>query len=438
MPGLQGGARDLIGGKVDTIDFYNRFLNKNDPLKKVLSTGRFTISNTDDNKSSLMVIDMQNDFILSSIGKPPGRFSVSNGLSITGPLSTFINNNAKKFTKIIFTRDTHPINHCSFKKFPTHCVANHSGAALHPSMKEFKILNNACVIFKGCNDDTDSFGAVDYKQNDIYSGERQVGTCTFNHSHTGGKYLNHGTREHAFEDYPLNNIAHYKTAEANLTQDMCPESTTLNINNNLGNDFKVEDLLTDENNNKQISGKHTVYIVGLAGDYCVKDTAINIANKLTNGKLGNVIVNIRIIQEFVRYPMLPLQFVGGKQVYGTRSVIGNSNASSNSISTNLLRITKSGAKDVNHYIFQLGVNTTNILKKEDVENPEIQNQIRAIKLMDFGSNPNNYAAFLTPTKDLITDFFAKNIRILMAKPMAGGRGKSRRMRRTRRGKTRRQ
>ena len=62
--------------------------------------------------------------------------------------------------------------------------------------------------------------------------------------------------------------------------------------------FQVADLL-----NGQTSGEHNVYIVGLAGDWCVRDTAYNI------GKLGavnGVKINVYVVQEFVRYAFVPV------------------------------------------------------------------------------------------------------------------------------------
>jgi hypothetical protein len=52
----------------------------------------------------------------------------------------------------------------------------------------------------------------------------------------------------------------------------CPTATSAAIASQLGERFKIEDLLEEG----QTSGSHNVFVVGLAGDWCVKDTAMNI------------------------------------------------------------------------------------------------------------------------------------------------------------------
>ena len=51
----------------------------------------------------------------------------------------------KHFSKIILSRDTHPIDHCSFHTnegiFPPHCVINTPGAELYPGFEKLKELD---------------------------------------------------------------------------------------------------------------------------------------------------------------------------------------------------------------------------------------------------------------------------------------------------------
>jgi hypothetical protein len=125
--------------------------------------------------SSLFVIDVQDDFILPPPGLkflPKGykfgRFNVEDGANMTQALGAFIVANMDKFTKVIFSRDTHTTNHCSFGSsggpFPNHCIANHIGSKFHDHIKLPQIMNENTkkvdVIFKGCSHTTDSFGAV--------------------------------------------------------------------------------------------------------------------------------------------------------------------------------------------------------------------------------------------------------------------------------------
>ena len=425
--------------KGDTLPFYNHYLRKSATGKSVLEES-LTMNVSPTNTASLMVIDMQNDFILPPPDSPPakamdkfGRFSVANGLSMLPDLISFINNNEAKFSKIIFTRDNHPAKHCSFAEeggpFPAHCVINHIGAALHPHIVSVaRKCKNMDVIFKGCRADVDSFGAAQYKK-DAYLTRRELGNCKDNHEHTGGFYLTNDDKK--LDNFPFTGVQHYDNKDKKFNTEYT-DCTYENIKNQLGMAFKVSDLFPG-----QTSGTHTVFVVGLAADYCVKDTAMNIAKSLTYGKFNGVRVHVKVIQPFVRYAMLPLQYVGGNQVY-KNSVLANTSR------TNFYNVSK--PKDVNRYIFQLGTELT-LLSKDEAAAAEAD--IKAVKhyadiqddFHDFTkSNPNFYAAFLTPTMHVIQDYKTTGVKLLMKAPTLTGQagGKTRRARRTRRGKTRRQ
>ena len=185
----------------DTLPFYNHYLRKSAKGTNVLEDS-LTMNVSPEHTASLMVIDMQNDFILPPPGSPAatkmdnfGRFSVGNGIDMLPELVTFIKKNLAKFSKVIFTRDNHPAKHCSFSEeegpFPAHCVINHIGSALHPDIVDLAEKIEPAkmdVIFKGCHNEVDSFGAMMY-EDDAYLKRRELGKCKANHAHTGGFYL---------------------------------------------------------------------------------------------------------------------------------------------------------------------------------------------------------------------------------------------------------
>ena len=121
----------------DANDLYTHFLVENGPSVLVSAPEPA-------DSQSLFVIDMQNDFTLPA---PAGRFSVYHGIKMAEKLSSFIEKNHSKFTKIIFSRDTHPFDHCSFAgsggPFPAHCVINSKGAAMHESMLKFSNISTS-------------------------------------------------------------------------------------------------------------------------------------------------------------------------------------------------------------------------------------------------------------------------------------------------------
>jgi nicotinamidase/pyrazinamidase len=113
---------------------------------------------------TLIIIDMQNDFI------PGGALEVPGGEKII----PVINRLQKKFELVIATQDWHPVNHMSFasshpdKKpfdtiewrgmdqvlWPDHCVQNSPGAEFHPELDARKL---EAIFRKGMDPNIDSY-----------------------------------------------------------------------------------------------------------------------------------------------------------------------------------------------------------------------------------------------------------------------------------------
>jgi len=114
----------------------------------------------------LLVVDVQNDFM------PNGALAVARGDEIV-PL---VNQLARRFSHVVLTQDWHPPSHVSFAAnhagrqpfemvtlpygeqvlWPTHCVQNTPGAALHA---ELDIPHARAVIRKGHHAGVDSYSA---------------------------------------------------------------------------------------------------------------------------------------------------------------------------------------------------------------------------------------------------------------------------------------
>jgi nicotinamidase-related amidase len=402
-------------GKGDVLDFYNHYFEKK--AEKIAPEVLIREKPTSDT-ASLMVIDMQNDFIYlpqhvaDPLKMPQGRFCVQNGLSIIDPLVSFIDTNATKFTKMVFTRDSHPIDHCSFftngGPFPPHCVANHYGAALHPAIKEVAQKHpNSVVTFKGCNSQADSFGAAKYS-NSGYLRKRQLGSCCKDLSddacmnNTGGHYLSDPKKQ--FEDSPFTSIPEYKDNSVDvLTKADCPESTSENMKKDLGGEFKIEHLL-----NEQTEGTHTVYVVGLAADFCVKDTAMNIMKATDNeGMLNGVKINVVVIQDLTRYVMLPLHLIKGTQ------------------STNYTKVNT--PKDINHYLFEYQEDgKVKLLSQAEAATADTS-------MVGDINRPTSLAAFTTPMAEILEDYKSTGVKVLMTTPTFAG-GRRRKTRRSKKSK----
>lgn len=87
-----------------------------------------------------VAVDVQNDFC------PEGALAVTQGDAVVPPLNKIMGMTRTDDGLVISTRDWHPEETPHFEKWPTHCVANSSGAAFHP---ELDIRPSDTVISKG-------------------------------------------------------------------------------------------------------------------------------------------------------------------------------------------------------------------------------------------------------------------------------------------------
>lgn len=81
---------------------------------------------------ALVVVDVQRDFL------PSGALAVPHGDEVVPVINRYIALFHARGLPVIFTRDWHPANHCSFQQqggpWPDHCVADTSGAAFAPNL----------------------------------------------------------------------------------------------------------------------------------------------------------------------------------------------------------------------------------------------------------------------------------------------------------------
>jgi nicotinamidase/pyrazinamidase len=119
-----------------------------------------------DDRSVLLVVDVQNDFL------PGGGLAVPNGDEVV----PIVNRLAARFANVVLTQDWHPPDHRSFASqhpgrqpfetvelaygtqilWPDHCVQGTSGAALH---EDLAVPHAQLVIRKGFRRAVDSYSA---------------------------------------------------------------------------------------------------------------------------------------------------------------------------------------------------------------------------------------------------------------------------------------
>jgi len=114
---------------------------------------------------ALLVVDVQNDFC------PGGALPVPEGDAVV----PVINELRRSAPLVVFTKDWHPPNHCSFAAthgrkvgecieidgveqvlWPVHCVQNTPGAELHPDLVR---SDGDLVVYKGVDPNVDSYSA---------------------------------------------------------------------------------------------------------------------------------------------------------------------------------------------------------------------------------------------------------------------------------------
>lgn len=216
-------------------------------------------------KDVLIVVDMQNDFIPKGDRVPDGgRFAVAEGDQCVAPCIALIEKAVAAKAKVFATRDYHPVDHCSFLEqggpFPTHCVQGHIGsffqqdlaAALQPHVAS----GAAKIVFKAFTRDCDSFGAFPYEKAEF--GPRI--SCTPNNTYCQVSWTG------AFSLFSSN-----MKADCNAPPDVTAvlERKTLQ-----------EELPAGQ--------PGTIYVCGLAADFCVLDTCVNAA-KAGHAKVGLVL-----------------------------------------------------------------------------------------------------------------------------------------------------
>jgi nicotinamidase/pyrazinamidase len=85
-----------------------------------------------DKTSSLIVVDVQNDFCRG------GALAVPDGDAVVPVLNSYIAIFEAAGAPVFFTRDWHPADHSSFTAqggpWPPHCVQDTAGAAFHPKL----------------------------------------------------------------------------------------------------------------------------------------------------------------------------------------------------------------------------------------------------------------------------------------------------------------
>ena len=338
------------------------------PLKQL-----YDKTHTISEDSVLFVIDMQNDFVgPSDFQTTPkmdmfgARFAVSEGPYIDDKMVELIE---QWPGKVILSRDYHPHNHCSFASsgkgnYPTHCVQGTRGSYFTDNMEKalmtrFKknqtTRNNTYIVFKGCWESIDSYGAAKYDKpggawadingtqaadafyvkqpqnpehsvtidtrpdpdpsihnpRNVLHDERQDMDACSKIDLTGSFYLQCSALTELGLSLDAATDAELRGIKTNLSFDQAfldairsgPDVNAINEKNEKLNSRGPHDHSNTINKRVEeiITGDPNIYVVGLALDYCCTDTAVNLAKTYTN---------VNLVMNLCRPPVIPLGVPG--------------------------------------------------------------------------------------------------------------------------------
>ena len=107
-------------------------------------------------QDALLVVDLQVDFCQG------GALAAYDTESVIEEVNKLIDKYSVEDRLVIFTRDRHPENHCSFRDFggqwPAHCVKDTRGAQLHPALV---IPNCHLLVSKATEPDKEAYSGFD-------------------------------------------------------------------------------------------------------------------------------------------------------------------------------------------------------------------------------------------------------------------------------------
>lgn len=99
----------------------------------------------------LLIVDVLNDFVIGSLAVPNAK-----------DIIPVINKYIEKFKYVLFCRERHPIDHCSFVAqggpWPPHCVVDTNGAKLY---SDLNISGDIFIIEKGTLVDKEAYSAFE-------------------------------------------------------------------------------------------------------------------------------------------------------------------------------------------------------------------------------------------------------------------------------------
>lgn len=116
--------------------------------------------------SAIIIVDMQYDFI-------DGTLACTNAENAVASTKAYLakctdtdeqdENGIADTVPVLFTRDCHPADHCSFTAnggtWPVHCVDGQRGSKIHSALASY--INEDLVFCKGCNKNAEQYSGFE-------------------------------------------------------------------------------------------------------------------------------------------------------------------------------------------------------------------------------------------------------------------------------------
>lgn len=451
---LKGGWKGFIDHKIvsgpqagssDMMRIWKEFIFRDEKARDLI----FDPIPIDPKTKHLFVVDMQNDFIdrpyketvasvKDSTGKtifiedPPGcnpanitglkrhtgLFGVTQGSSIVEPMQEYIKTCYESgYKNIVFSRDFHSVDHCSFCQqkgtYPAHCIHNTTGAEIIKEIKTIQLSTRPItdpvheflsghtkihMVFKGFHPLVDSFqgfASCDSKKKFRANAKISGPTCKNN--------LAEGGCGNAMGGYKLR-----KGYKGNWDRDITDATNNIVESKDLAVGIAFENKPFEIPNVKK---GDVIEVCGLAGDYCVRNTANALAEKYKG------IATVVVLLDLIRYPVLP----------SFDYVINKSLEDGERFNTELpLKIESQEDKDtkkkgINSYLIKWTIGTPNkyvFLKPDEVLEYEFKTLSPDTRIGNYVKSTGEPLAgnevivhFLTNEKDIIDDYTEYGVKI---------------------------
>ena len=136
---------------------------------------------TNDRRSALLIVDMQNDFC------PGGALPVPHGDRVVPVLNRYVSDAVEHGMPVYASRDWHPAVTRHFKEYggewPPHCVQGTSGAAFHPALA---LPAGVTIVSKGMDPSDDAYSCFQAETEDGLPFAAALGECGASRLFVGG------------------------------------------------------------------------------------------------------------------------------------------------------------------------------------------------------------------------------------------------------------